>query len=225
MKRKLILSLTAGAVIVYLCVGVVTADIVMSSKVTKQIHNKLPKASGVSTSIPLVDIPQNLATGTIKSAKISINSYELTGNKTESSLAIKAKNISAQKLAIVGSLEVTATIPASTILKSAQFENAQIVGNGLQISVGAGGLGQALLIPKYQNNQIFFQLDSVSILGNKIPASSLPEDVQSQIKSKSIHTLDVPKGLKVKSVSINSKAIAIKLSGVNIQLGKLGLAL
>jgi hypothetical protein len=222
MKLKFILSIATGTSLVLLGAGVVTADKVMSSKISNEIRTKLPKASAVSTSIPLIDIPLNLATGKIKLAKININSYELKRNKIESSLAIRAKNISPHKSAIVGSLEVTATVPASTILTNTKFENAQIVGNKIQISVGAGGLGQALLVPKYQNNQVFFQLESVLILGNKIPASALPGEIQSQIKSKSIRTIDVPKGLKVKSVSISSKGLAIRLSGKNIQLGALG---
>jgi hypothetical protein len=122
-------------------------------------------------------------------------------------------------------LNVTATIPAATIIKSAEFENAEIVGNALQVSVGATGLGQALLTPKFSNNAIYFQLQSISILGNPIPSSSLPADIQNQIKSKSMREISVPKGLKLKSVSLSSKGLSVNLQGSNIQLGKLGLTL
>ena len=126
---------------------------------------------------------------------------------------------------IVGSLDVTATIPAAAIIESAEFENAQIIGNTLQIAVGVSGLGQAKLVPKFSNNTIYFQLQSISILGNEIPSSSLPADIQSQIKSRSIRELNVPKGLKLKSVSLSSKGLSVNLRGLNIQLGKLGLSL
>ena len=123
---------------------------------------------------------------------------------------------------MVGSLEVTATIPASTITKSSQFNDAQIIGNTLQVSAGAGGLGTAFLIPKYLNNQIYFELQSVSFLGNQIPASSLPAELQTQIKSRSQRSLTPPKGLTVNSVSLSSNGLSVKMSGSNIQIGSLG---
>jgi len=225
MKRRFRSLIAIGASVLIFISGALTANLVISSKITTRVESELPKASGVSASIPLIDVPQNLASGTIKSAKINIDSYALKGSKTNTSLAIKASSISKKKPTIIGSLDVTATIPAKTILENAQFENAEIVGNTLQISVGAGGLGKAELVPRYSNNQIYFYLESVSILGSKIPASSLPSDIQSQIKSKSLQTLDLPKGLKVKSVSMSSKGLSINLRGSNIQLGKLGSAL
>lgn len=225
MKRRLKAFIALGASVLIFTLGAMTANLVISSKITSRVESELPKASGVSASIPLIDVPQNLASGTIKSAKINIDSYALKGSKTNTSLAIKASAISKKKPTIIGSLDVTATIPAKTILEYAQFENAEIVGNTLQISVGAGGLGKAELVPRYSNNQIYFYLEGVSILGSKIPASSLPGDIQSQIKSKSLQTLDLPKGLKVKSVSLSSKGLSISLRGSNIQLGTLGSAL
>ena len=222
MTRRVKAFIAIGASTLIFIAGVLTANIIVSSKITSRVENELPKASGVSASIPLIDMPQNLASGTIKSADINIESYLLEGSNTKTSLAITASNISKRKPTIVGSLDVTATIPAATILENAQFDNAEIVGNTLQITVGGGGLGKAQLVPRYSNNQIYFSLESVSILGNKIPASSLPADIQSQIKSKSIRTLDVPKGLKVRSVSISPKGLSINLRGSNIKLGTLG---
>lgn len=222
MTRRVKAFIAIGASTLIFIAGVLTANIIVSSKITSRVENELPKASGVSASIPLIDMPQNLASGTIKSADIKIESYLLERSNTKTSLAITANNISKKKPTIIGSLDVTATIPAATILENAQFDNAEIVGNTLQISVGGGGLGKAQLVPRYLNNQIYFYLESVSILGNRIPASSLPADIQSQIKSKSIRTLDVPKGLKVRSVSISPKGLSINLRGSNIQLGALG---
>jgi hypothetical protein len=83
-------------------------------------------------------------------------------------------------------------------------------------------LGTAFLIPKYLNNQLYFELQSVSFLGNQIPASSLPADLQTQIKSKSQRSLTPPKGLAVESVSLGSKGLSINMSGNNIHLKGLG---
>ena len=144
-------------------------------------------------------------------------------SNTDSSIKISAGNISKSKPTIIGSLEITATIPVSTIAKASEFGDAQIVGNTLQVAAGASGLGKATLIPKYANNQIYFELKSVLLFGNEIPAASLPADLQAQIKSKSQRSLTPPKGLKVKSVSLSSKGLSVKMSGSNIQLGNLGL--
>ena len=223
MKRKSIVLIAAGVATMIFLAGALTANLLISSRITSKIHNELPKASGISTSIPWLDAPQNLLSSSIKSASIKIDNYSLKGSNTDSSLAIKAENIAKKQPTIIGNLDVTATVSPATILENAEFENAQIVGKTLEISVGAGGLGKASLVPRYSNNQMYFQIESVSILGSKIPATSLPADLQAQIKSKSARTLDVPKGLKVKSVSISPKGLAINLRGTNIQLTKLAI--
>jgi hypothetical protein len=219
MKIKIIA--VSATVFVFLG-GVLAAQQYISSQITSRVEREMPKASGISASVPLVDMPSNLTSDSIKSANINIKSFALKENGTKTSLDISVSNISKAKPTMVGSLEVTATIPASTITKSSEFNDAQIVGNTLQVSVGAGGLGTAVLIPKYSNSQLYFELQSVSIFGNQIPASSLPADVQNQVKSKSQRSLTPPKGLKVKSVSLSSNGLSVKMFGNNIQLGKLG---
>ena len=219
MKIKIIA--VSATVFVFLG-GVLAAQQYISSQITSRVEREMPKASGISASVPLVDMPSNLTSDSIKSANINIKSFALKENGTKTSLDISVSNISKAKPTMVGSLEVTATIPASTITKSSEFNDAQIVGNTLQVSVGAGGLGTALLIPKYSNSQLYFELQSVSIFGNLIPASSLPADVQNQVRSKSQRSLTPPKGLKVKSVSLSSNGLSVKMFGSNIQLGKLG---
>jgi hypothetical protein len=194
----------------------------ISSQIVSRVEREIPKASGISASVPLADIPSNLSSDSIKSASINIESFALKENGTQVSLEISASNVRKAKPNVVGSLEVTATIPASTITKSSQFNDAQIIGNTLQVSAGAGGLGTAFLIPKYMNNQIYFELQSVSFLGNQIPASSLPAELQTQIKSRSQRSLTPPKGLTVDSVSLSSKGLSVKMSGSNIQIGSLG---
>jgi hypothetical protein len=118
---------------------------------------------------------------------------------------------------------VIATIPVSTIANASEFGDAEVVGNTLHVAAGAGGMGRAIIIPRYSNNELYFQLKSVSIFGNEIPASSLPANLQNQIKIKSKRSLTPPKGLKVKSVSLSSKGLSVKMYGNNVQLGNLGL--
>ena len=194
----------------------------ISSQITSKVQREMPSASGISASVPIVDVPSNLTSDFIKSAEINIKSFALKESGTKTSLDISVSNISKAKPTQVGSLEITATIPASTITEQSQFNEAQIVGNTLQVAAGAGGMGTAILVPRYSNSQLYFELQSVSILGNQIPASSLPAELQSQIKSRSQRSLTPPKGLKVKSVSLSSKGLSVKMSGSNIQLGNLG---
>jgi hypothetical protein len=219
MKR---IHFTPIAIATIVFVGHIAVDLTMTSKIASQIQDQLPKATGVSASIPLVDVIQNVTTDSIKSLTINIGNYSLKGGDTDVFLEIKASQINKDKPTKAKSLEITATIPASTILNNAQFESAEIVGNAIQIAIGPGGLGQALLEPRYSNNQIYFQVKSFSIFGNEVPASSLPIDIQSQIKSKSLRTLDFPKEMKVKSASMSPRGLSLKLVGKNIQLGSLG---
>ena len=222
MKRIQLIPI-AIAFIVF--VGHVAVDLAMTSKIASQVQDQLPKATGVSASIPLIDVLQNVTTDSIKSLTINIDNFSLKGSDTNVLLEIKAGGVSKKSPTTAKSLELTATIPASTILSNAQFESAEIVGNAIQIAVGPGGLGQALLVPKYSNNQIYFQVKRVSIFGNELPASSLPADIQSQIKSKSLRTLELPDEMKVKSVSMNAQGLSLKLAGNNIALNSLGSSL
>ena len=205
--------------------GVIGVQQYISSQITSKVQREMPNASGISASVPLADVPSNLTSDSIKSANINIKSFALKESGTKTSLEISASSISKAKPTLVGSLEVTATISASTITKASEFNDAQIVGNTLQVSAGAGGMGTALLIPKYSNSKLYFELQSVSIFGNQIPASLLPADLQNQIKSKSQRSLTPPKGLKVKSVLLSSKGLSVRMSGSNIQLGNLGTGL
>ena len=220
MKIKLIAT---SVLVLSIFAGVFGLEKYISSQITSGVKREMPNASGVSASIPLTDIASNITSDSIKLANIDIEKYPLKVSNTDSSIKISAGSISKSKPTLIGSLEVIATIPVSTIAKASEFGDAQIVGNTLQVAAGAGGLGKASLIPKYANNQLYFELKSVSLFGNEIPASSLPADLQTQIKSKSQRSLTPPKGLKVKSVSLNSKGLSVKMSGNNVQLGNLGL--
>ena len=222
MKIKIIAVSTIAFV---LLVGVLGVQQYISSQITSRVEREIPEASGVSASVPLADLPSNITSDSIKSVNISIKSFVLKENGTKTSLEISASDISKAKPTMAGSLEVTATISASTIAESSEFNDAQIVGNTVQVSAGPGGVGTALLIPKYSNSQLYFELQSISFLGNQIPASSLPAELQNQIKSRSQRSLTPPKGLTVESVSLSSKGLSVKMIGSNIQLGNLGSSL
>ena len=222
MKIKII---AASTTVFVLLVGVVGVQQYISSQITSRVEREMPKAAGVSASVPLADLLSNITSDSIKSVNISIKSFVLKENGTKTSLEISASDISKAKPTMAGSLEVTATISASTIAESSEFNDAQIVGNTLQVSAGPGGVGTALLIPKYSNSQLYFELQSVSFMGNQIPASSLPAELQNQIKSRSQRSLTPPKGLTVESVSLSSKGLSVKMIGSNIQLGNLGSSL
>jgi hypothetical protein len=215
-------SIATSATVFVLLGGVIGVQQYISSQITSKVQREMPNASGISASVPLADVPSNLTSDSIKSADINIKSFALKESGTKTSLDISASNISKAKPTLIGSLEVTATIPASTITKQSEFNDAQIVGNTLQVATGAGGMGKAILIPKYSNNQLYFEIKSISIFGNEIPAASLPANIQDQIKIQSQRSLKSPKGLKVKSVSLSSKGLSIKMFGSNVQLGNLG---
>ena len=217
------IRLVAAPVIVFVLLsGSLAIQQYITSQIVIRVERDIPKASGISASIPLADIPSNITSNSIKSAKINIESFSLKETGTQVSLEISASNVRKAKPNVVGSLEVMATISASTLTKSSQFNDAQIVGNALQVSAGGGGLGTAFLIPKYENNLLYFELQSVSFLGNQIPASSLPAELQAQIKSRSQRSLTPPKGLTVNSVSLSNKGLSVKMSGSNVQIGSLG---
>ena len=209
----------------FLLVGTAGTQKYVSSQITSRVEREMPKASGIRVSIPLTDLPSNITSSAIKAVIVDINSYFLKENNTNVSLKITAKNISKSQPTLIGLLEVMATIPESTIVESAEFNDARIVGDTLQVSVGPGGAGTAILNPRYSNNQLYFEIQSVSFMGREIPAASLPSDIQSQVKSRSQRSLAPPKGLEVQSVSLSSKGLSLRMLGNNVKLSNLGSAL
>ena len=222
MKKRV---LTSTATVFIVLGGTVGIQKFISMKIISRVEQEMPKASGVSASIPLADVPSNLVSGEIKSVKINIDEFALKTTGIAASLEISASSIRKAKPSTVGSLELTATIPASAITKFSQFNDAQIVGNTLQVSAGAGGLGTATLIPMYGKNQLYFELQSISFLGNQVPASSLPDELQVQIRTMSQRNLTPPKGLEVESVVLSEKGLSVNMSGSNIRVGNIGFEL
>ena len=194
----------------------------ISSRITSQVYEVLPRASEVSASMPLFDLPGNIVGDSIKSVHIDIAEYQLKESAFKPSLAIDARDISKSKPNLIGTLDVTATISAATITQLTDFNGAQIVGNTLQVSVGSSGLGTAVLVPKYSGNQIYFEIQGISLFGNEIPADSIPAEIQDQIKSKSVRTLNAPQGMIVNSISLSSEGLALTMKGKNFRPTNLG---
>jgi hypothetical protein len=216
-SRVILISLVA-----VLATGAITVEKTISSRIATRVYEVLPRASDVTASVPLFDLPGNMVTDSIKLIHINVGEYALKDSTFKPSLDIDARDISKATPNVIGSLDVTATIPASTITQLADFNDAQIVGNTLQVSVGSAGLGTAILVPKYSGNQIYFELQGVSLFGGEIPADSLPADIKDQIKNKSVRTLNAPEGMNVKSISLSSQGLALTMQGKNIRPTKIG---
>jgi hypothetical protein len=219
MKKNRVVPIALVAVI---AISTITIEKSISSRITTRVYEVMPRASDVTASIPLFEIPGNIVNDSIKSVHIDVGQYQLKDSTFKPSLAIDAQDISKSTPNVIGSLDVTATIPAATIMQLTDFSDAQIVGNTLQVSVGSGGLGTAILVPKYSGNQIYFELQAVSLFGNEIPADSLPAEVKDQIKSKSVRKLSPPQGMSVKSISLNSEGLALTMQGKNFKAANLG---
>ena len=223
MNRKKLTLIATTSVSLLLGATAITVENAISSKIEIRVKEKLPSASGISASIPFIDIPSNIKSDSIKTINIDIDEYTLKGSDRKTSLAISVRDISKSQPNQIGFLEITSTIPASTILSQSEFQDAEIIENALQISVGTGGLGKAVLVPEYSNNEIYFQLKSVSVLGSPVTASSLPADIQEEIKSRSARSITVPEGLKIMSVSLGSEGLSVKFQGRNVLLDNLAL--
>ena len=219
MKKSRVLPI---ALLAFVSIGAITVEKSISSRITTRVYEVMPRATDVTASVPLFDLPGNIVGDSIKSVHINIGEYQLKESTFKPSLAIDARDISKAQPNLIGSLDVTATISAATITQLTDFSDAQIVGNTLQVSVGSGGLGTAILVPKYSGNQIYFELQGVSIFGSEVPADSLPAEIKDQIKSKSVRTLNAPQGMSVKSISLSSEGLALTMHGKNFRPTNLG---
>lgn len=219
MKKSRLLPI---ALLALVSIGAITVEKSISSRITTRVYEVMPRATDVTASVPLFDLPGNIVGESIKSVHINVGEYQLKDSSFKPSLAIDARDISKAQPNLIGSLDVTATISAATITQLTDFSDAQIVGNTLQVSVGSGGLGTAILVPKYSGNQIYFELQGVSIFGSEVPADSLPAEIKDQIKSKSVRTLNAPQGMSVKSISLSSEGLALTMHGKNFRPANLG---
>jgi hypothetical protein len=225
MKRKKLTVIATTSVVALFCMAAIGVENAVSSKIEYRVGQQLPSALGISASVSLLDMPSILNSDSIKSVRINIDEYTLKGSDRKTSLAISVRDISKSQPTQIGSLEITSTVPIARLLAESGFNDAEIIDDALQISVGAGGVGKALLVPEYLNGQIYFQIKSVSVMGSPIPTSSLPADIQEQIKSRTAKNLTIPTGLKVKSVTISAEGLSVSFQGKNINLDNLALSL
>ena len=124
MKKSRVIPIALVAV---LATGAITVEKTISSRITTRVYEVMPRATDVTASIPLLDIPANIASDSIKSIRINVGEYALKDSTFKPSLAINAQDISKAKPNVIGSLDGTAIIPASTITPLADFNYDQIV--------------------------------------------------------------------------------------------------
>ncbi len=201
--------------------GALGADKYISSKVASRVQEKLPRASDVHVSIPISNVASDITSSSIKSARVKIGHYMISGNSLTPSLSIIAKGITKSQPTIIDDLSVVATIPLATIENLSGFGKAQIVGDALRVTSGLPGGGQAILLPKFSNNQFYFQLISVSAWGKQVPAALLPASIQADLKARSLRNLSFPKGLNETSISLSTKGLSIHLRGTKFPLDNL----
>ena len=72
MKKKQLLPAAIVAVVLAIGAGVITADTLISSRIESRVYQQLPDAADVSVSIPLRNIPSDLASDSIKLANINV---------------------------------------------------------------------------------------------------------------------------------------------------------
>lgn len=221
MNPRRLKLIVVAVVVLALCGGIAGAQSFAMSQIAARVKQEIPNASGVSVSIPLREIPAALTSESIKSMEIKVERFLFKGTNTNAELEISASRVSKSQPVRVGSLNVTVIIPTATILQSANFNDAQIVENTLQVSAGAGGAGRATLIPKFSSNQIYFEIVSVSFLGNEIPASSLTDEIQDEIRNRSKRSLNLPKGLQMHSVALSDRGLSLEMQGRDVQVNRL----
>ena len=121
------------ALVAVLATGAITVEKTISSRISTRVYEVMPRATDVTASVSLFDLPGNIVGDSIKSVHINVGEYQLKESTPKPPLAIHARNISKSQPNLIGALDVTATIPAATITQLADFNDAQIVGNTLQV--------------------------------------------------------------------------------------------
>jgi hypothetical protein len=78
--------IAAVALVISLTTGVVGLEKYISSQIASGVKREMPKASGVSASVPLTDLASNISSDSIKLANIDIEKYPLKESNTDSSM-------------------------------------------------------------------------------------------------------------------------------------------
>ena len=118
MKKNRVVPIALVAVI---AISAITIGKSISSRITTRVYEVMPRATDVSASVPLFEIPGNIVSDSIKSVHIDVGQYQLKDSTFKPSLAIDAQDISKSTPNVIGSLDVTATIPAATIMQLTDF--------------------------------------------------------------------------------------------------------
>ena len=74
MKKSRIIAI---ALVVVLATGAITVEKTISSRITTRVYEVMPRATDVTASIPLLDIPGNIVSDSIKSIRINVGEYAL----------------------------------------------------------------------------------------------------------------------------------------------------
>ena len=110
MKKSRVIPI---ALVAILATGAITVEKTISSRITTRVYEVMPRATDVTASVPLFDLPGNIVGDSIKSVHINVGEYQLKESTFKPSLAIHARNISKSQSNLIGALDVTATIPAA----------------------------------------------------------------------------------------------------------------
>jgi len=118
MKKSRVIPI---ALVAILATGAITVEKTISSRITTRVYEVLPRATDVTASLPLFEIPGNIVSDSIKSIHINIGEYALKDSTLKPSLEIDARYISKATPNLIGSLDVTATIPSATITQISRY--------------------------------------------------------------------------------------------------------
>ena len=120
MKKSRVLPI---ALLALVSIGAITVEKSISSRITTRVYEVMPRATDVTASVPLFDLPGNVVGDSIKSVHIDIGEYQLKESTFKPSLAIDARDISKSKPNLIGTLDVTATISAATAMLASRLRD------------------------------------------------------------------------------------------------------
>jgi hypothetical protein len=74
MKKNRVVPVALGVVI---AISAITIDKAISSQITTRVYEVMPRATDVTASIPLLEVPGNIVGDFIKSVHINVGEYQL----------------------------------------------------------------------------------------------------------------------------------------------------
>jgi len=193
----------------------------IASQVNSRIARAIPGATGINSSIGWGDIAPALTGHGLHTLSGSIKDTPVAGFSVHPEISFTATNVATTSNSVIGSLDIAATIPTKSITGLVNFPNAQVVNHTLVIAID--GLNtSAVMVPAVSNNAIYFQLQSVKVLGATLTGSSIPAAVQAQVKAKSSRQIKLPTGLKIQSASLQSSGLLVKMHADNFDFANIG---